>query len=61
MFGPTWFQPRPRTTHDLRARRAVPETQTRTLRRFNAPLVFLRRRANQIGVVPEVWEAITTQ
>ena len=55
VFGPTWFQPRPDTTHDLRTRRVVQETQTRTLRRFNSPLAFLRRRANQIGVVPEVW------
>ena len=36
---------------DLRSRREVQETQALSLRRFNSPLSYLRRRANQIGVV----------
>ena len=54
-FGPAWLPPRVSTQHDLRMRCKVQETQARSLRRFNSPLSFLRRRANQIGLIPEVW------
>ena len=54
-FGPVWLPPRVGINQGLRARRGIQETQARSLRRFNSPLSYLRRRANQIGIIPEVW------
>ena len=54
-FGPAWFPLREGGRWNLRDSRAFQETQVTTLRRFNSPLSFLRRRANMIGVVPESW------
>ena len=54
-FGPAWFPPRGEQSMSLRSRREIQETQATTARRFNSPLVFLRRRANAIGVIPEAW------
>ena len=47
-FGTTWFPPRLGERRDLRRRRAVKETRANTLRRFNSPLAFLKRRANDM-------------
>ena len=55
LFAPSWFPPKGGVARDLRKRRTIHETQVCTLRRFNSPLAFLRRRANQLIVVPEVW------
>ena len=49
-FGSIWFPPRLGERRDLRRRRAVEETRASTIRRFNSPLAFLRRRANDIGL-----------
>lgn len=54
-FGAAWLPPRPDTSRDLSVRREIQETQATSVRRFNSPLSFLRRRANQIGIIPEVW------
>ena len=50
-FGTKWFQPRRGEPMNLRNRRAIEETRSRTNRRFNSPLAFLRRRANELGLV----------
>ena len=52
LFAPSWFPRRPGGHMGLRDRREVAETQATTCRRFNSPLSFFRRRANQLGVVP---------
>ena len=49
-FGNVWFLPRLGERRDLRRRRAVEETRATTLRRFNSPLAFLKRRANELGL-----------
>ena len=49
-FGNKWFPPRRGIVRDLRRRRSIEETRAATARRFNSPLAFLRRRANQIGI-----------
>ena len=54
-FGPRWLPAREPLQVGLGTRREIRETQATSLRRFNSPLAFLRRRANQIGVIPEVW------
>ena len=54
-FGPRWLPPRGAPPVELRARRGIQEIQATTLRMFNSPISFLRRRANQIGVIPEAW------
>ena len=46
-----WFPPREEVPHDLRRRRAIEESQAQTNRRFNSPLAFFKRRANELGVV----------
>ena len=51
-FGARWFPPRKGTARDLRRRRSVEETRASTNRRFNSPLAFLRRRANELGLGP---------
>ena len=56
-FGTKWFQPRRGEPMNLRNRRAIQETQSRTNRRFNSPLAFLRRRANELGLVGRAVEA----
>ena len=50
-FESKWFPPRRGLERDLRRRRAVKETRATTNRRFNSPLAFLRRRANELGLV----------
>ena len=55
LFAPSWFPAREGVARDLRRGTTIHQTQACTLRRFNPPLAFLRRRANQLGVVPEVW------
>ena len=49
-FGARWFPPRRGTARDLRRRRSIEETRAATNRRFNSPLAFLRRRANERGL-----------
>ena len=51
-FALEWFPRQPGGHMGLRDRREVAETQATTSRRFNSPLTFFRRRANQLGVVP---------
>lgn len=51
MFRERWFVARPESGHDLRQRRATVETRAASSRYFNAPLSFLRRRANQLGLM----------
>ena len=51
-FGERWFPARDQVGWQLRTRRHVQELTARSLRRFNSPLAFLRRRANDIGVLP---------
>ena len=49
-FSPRWFPPRRGQERDLRRRRAVEETRALTNRKFNSPLAFLKRRANELGL-----------
>ena len=49
-FGAKWFQRRPQSGHNLRRRREIVEPRASTNRRFNSPLAFIQRRANQLGV-----------
>ena len=51
-FGPVWFPPREGDRGGLRERREIQEGRATTTRRFNSPLSFLRRRANEMGVEP---------
>ena len=48
-FGPRWFPKRQGTRTGLRSVREIQESRSRTNRRFNSPLEFLRRRANDLG------------
>ena len=45
-----WFPPREGVRRQLRRRREVQEVRAATSRRFNSPLAFLRRRANELGL-----------
>ena len=49
-FGAKWFPPRRGVHRELRNRREIEEIRATTNRRFNSPLAFLRRRANDIGL-----------
>ena len=49
-FSPRWFPPRRGQERSLRRRREVEETRASTNRRFNSPLAFLKRRANELGL-----------
>ena len=48
----SWFPPRDRSGMELRNRREIRETSALTNRRFNSPLAFIKRRANELGIVP---------
>ena len=50
IFGARWFQQRPQSGHNLRRRREIIEPRATTSRRFNSPLAFIQRRANQLGI-----------
>ena len=45
-----WFPQRPAPSMELRNRREILQTRSRTSRRHNGPLAFLKRRANFIGL-----------
>ena len=47
-----WFPPREEVPQNLRHRRAIVETQAQTNRRFDSPLAFFKRRANDLGFAP---------
>ena len=58
-FGPAWFPERRGERRgerrDLRRRREIQESRSITWRRFNSPMEYLRRRANELGLgAPEV-------
>ena len=46
-FGPAWFPGRRGEQRDLRRRREIQESRSLTWRRFNSPMEYLRRRANE--------------
>lgn len=50
LFRARWFQRRPDSGHNLRRRREIIEPRAATNRRYNSPLAFIQRRANQLGV-----------
>ena len=50
-FGTEWFPQRSDVRMTLRERRMVEETRATSNRRFNSPLAFLKRRANDLGLV----------
>ena len=54
-FADAWFPQRPTIPQQLRTRRHVQETQATSSRRFRSPLAFLRRRANELGIIPASW------
>ena len=47
-----WFPRRQEGTMALRSRRMVEEIKSRTERRHNGPMAYLRRRANDLGLAP---------
>ena len=49
-FTGKWFPMRQNVDHNLRRRIAVREELATSSRRFNSPLFFLRRRANELGI-----------
>ena len=49
-FGPSWLPRRPPDNHGLRGRREVFEARSGSSRRFNSPIFFFRRRANQLSL-----------
>ena len=49
-FGPAWFPERRGERRDLRRRREIQESRSVTWRRFNSPMEYLRRRANELGL-----------
>ena len=49
-FNQKWFPRRDEIGWNLRSRREVAETRVATQRRFNSPLVYMRRRANELGL-----------
>ena len=51
-FGTRGFRPRDGIDKNLRARRQVQEARASSLRRFRSPLLYLQRRANELGVTP---------
>ena len=48
----SWFPPREGVERELRTRRGIQEPQAQTCRRFNSPLSFIKRRANDLGITP---------
>lgn len=50
-FG-RWFPRRDGGPQSLRNRREIQETLATLLRRFNSPLAYIKRRANELGIVP---------
>ena len=50
VFGSRWFPRRPTDQHKLRRRRDILEERATTQRRFNSPIQFYRRRANELGL-----------
>ena len=46
------FPLRPETDRNLRGRRHIQEVRSKTERRHNGPLAYLRRQANKLGVMP---------
>lgn len=53
-FSPRCFPPREGEERALRLRRLIQETRAATQRRYNSPLLYMRRRANELGVAPLV-------
>ena len=51
-FSQRWFPPRVGDRPGLRNRREIQESQAASLRRFNSPLFFMRRRANEMALAP---------
>ena len=51
-FAPAWFPMRLPDVHGLRNRRGIVETTAGTTRLFNSPLACMRRRANDLGIIP---------
>ena len=51
-FAGSWFPPREGEERRLRARRMIQEVQANTERRFRSPLAYMRRRANDLGLLP---------
>ena len=49
-FHRRWFPARPEAPQNLRRRRGIVETMAASQRKFDSPLAFMRRRANEIGV-----------
>ena len=45
-----WFPPKDGTRRNLRRRREIQESRATTNRKFNSPLEYLRRRANELGL-----------
>lgn len=52
-FQRRWFPLREAGPQWLRNRRAIREERAMMWRRFNSPLSFIRRRANELGIMPE--------
>lgn len=52
-FGERWFPLRQPDAQNLHRRNAVKEGRATSCRRFNSPLFFLRKRANELGVGQE--------
>ena len=49
-FAASWLPRRPADRHGLRSRRNVIEVRADSQRRFNSPIFFFRRRANELGL-----------
>ena len=50
VFGPRWFPRRAPDQYNLRRRREIVEERATSQRRFNSPIQFFRRRANELGL-----------
>lgn len=51
-FAEAWFPPRDGQERQLRARRMIQEIRAVTERRFRSPLAYMRRRANELSLIP---------
>ena len=51
-FCPRWFRPRDGVERNLRVRRQIQEARASSLQRFKSPLLYMQRRANELGVIP---------
>ena len=49
-FAASWLPRRPADNHGVRCRRNVVEMRADSRRRFNSPIFFFRRRANELGL-----------